>query len=104
LEAGDTIAAKEVFSEIARRFPRLPEAFNNLAAIYAENGEYEKARQALLSAIANAPNYAAAQSNLGDLYIKLAADAYRKAADLDPLDPGAGAKLNLLEQAFAPGG
>ena len=104
LEYGDTVRAQETFTEIARLFPRLPEAFNNLAAIYAMDGEYEKARQALLSAVANAPDYAVARSNLGDLYVKLATDAYRKAAELDPEDPGNAAKLQLLEQMFAAGG
>jgi Flp pilus assembly protein TadD len=100
LDQGDTPAARQTFADIARLFPRLPEAFNNLAAIYAMDGEYERARQALLSAVANAPDYAVARSNLGDLYVRLAADAYRKAAELNPEDPVANARLELLQQMF----
>ncbi|NJN46575.1 MAG: tetratricopeptide repeat protein [Candidatus Competibacteraceae bacterium] len=55
LEQGDTDGARDVFVELSRLFPRIPESFNNLATIYAQQGEYEKARQALLSAVANAP-------------------------------------------------
>ena len=100
LEHNDTVGARETFSEIARLYPRLPEAFNNLAAIYASEGEYEKARNALLSAIANAPDYSTVRNNLGDLYVKMAADAYQKALDLNPEDPASEAKLKHLEQMF----
>jgi Flp pilus assembly protein TadD len=104
LDQGDTEAARETFADIARLFPRLPEAFNNLAAIYAMDGEYERARQTLLSAVANSPDYAVARSNLADLYVRLAVDAYRKAVELDPDDPVASARLELLEQMFDAGG
>jgi tetratricopeptide (TPR) repeat protein len=103
LDQGDTGAARETFADIARLFPRLPEAFNNLAAIYAMDGEYERARQTLLSAVANSPDYAVARSNLADLYVRLAVDAYRKAVELDPDDPVANARLELLEQLFDSG-
>ena len=101
LEAGDSVAAQEAFTEITRLFPRLPETYNNLAAIYAMQGEYEKARQALVAAVANAPDYPVASANLGDLYVKLATDAYRRAVELNPQDTGTSAKLKLLHQMFA---
>ena len=103
LEQNDSVAARQTFAEIARLYPRLPEAFNNLAAIYASEGEYEKARNALLSAIANAPDYPTVRTNLGDLYVKMAVDAYKKALDLDPSDPASEAKLKHLEQMFEGG-
>ncbi len=102
-DQGDTDAARDTFAEIARLFPRLPESFNNLAAIYASEGEYEKARQALLSAAANAPDYPAVRANLGDLYVKLAADAYREALERDPDDQASAAKLQVLERLFGSG-
>lgn len=104
LEQNNTREAREVFSEITRRFPRIPEAHNNLAAIYAREGEYELARQVLLSAIANSPDYSGVRASLGDLYAKLATDAYRKALSLNPNDAASRAKLRLLEQLFGAGG
>lgn len=98
LQQGDKSGAREVFQDLSNRFPRLPEAYNNLAAIQAADGEYELARQALLSAIANTPDYAPVRANLGDLYIKMAIDAYRQALKLDPNDSAASAKLKFLEQ------
>jgi len=100
LQQGDKNGAREVFLDISRRFPRLPEAYNNLAAIHAADGEYELARQTLLSAIANTPDYAPVRANLGDLYIKMAMDAYREALKLNPNDSAAHARLKVLEQLF----
>ena len=98
MQKGDTAAAGEVFLEISRRFPRLPEAYNNLAAIYTAKGQYELARSALLSAIANTPDYSPARTNLGDLYVKMAIDSYREALRLNPNDTASKARLKVLEQ------
>jgi Flp pilus assembly protein TadD len=100
LRQGETGEARGVFSEIARLFPELPEAFNNLAAIYAREGEYEKAQRALISARANAPEYPLIHSNLGDLYVKMAVDAYRRSLQLDSADDASAAKLEFLERMF----
>lgn len=104
LERGDTDSAREVFEELSRLFPRIPESFNNLASIYAQQGDYEQARLALLNAIANAPEYPVVRANLGDLYTKLATEAYREAIELDPDDEASKAKLDNLENLFASGG
>jgi Flp pilus assembly protein TadD len=98
-ERDDVTAAREVFLTIVRRFPYVPEAYNNLAVVYTAEGDYEKARQALLAAIAN--DYPQAQANLGDLYSKLAADAYREALAYNPDDAASQAKLVMLENLFA---
>ncbi len=100
LQQGDKSGAREVFLDVSRRFPRLPEAYNNLAAIHAADGEYELARQTLSSAIANTPDYAPVRANLGDLYIKMAMDAYREALKLNPNDSATHARLKVLEQLF----
>ena len=100
LQQGNKNGAREVFLDISRRFPRLPEAYNNLAAIHAADGEYELARQTLLSAIANTPDYAPVRANLGDLYIKMAMDAYREALKLNPSDSATQSRLKVLEQLF----
>lgn len=101
LERGELAAAQTVFLDISRRFPHIPEVYNNLAVVYAAQGEYEQARQALLTAIAN--DYPQAQANLGDLYAKLAADAYRQALANNPADAASQAKLTLLQGMFAAG-
>ena len=101
MKEGDNMAAQKAFTEITRLFPKLPEAFNNLAVLYVREGNYEKARSALMSAKANTPNYPVAHANLGDLYLKMAADAYRQALELDPDDQLSAAKLDALQSMFA---
>lgn len=100
LDMGKLAEAREAFDEVSRRAPKLPEPYNNLAVIYAAQGDYEKARQALYTAAQQAPDYAAAHINLGDLYVKLATDSYRRALELNPADEASRAKLLALDALF----
>src|SRR5688572_9538727 len=60
--------AARAFVDMTRDFPELPEPYNNLAVIYAQQGDYDKAREALERALATHPSYAVAHENLGDIY------------------------------------
>jgi tetratricopeptide (TPR) repeat protein len=84
MEMGRNAEAIDAFTALTQDFPELPEPFNNLAALYAQAGEYDKARAALESAIRNNPSFAVAYSNLGDIYAKLAQQAYQKALKISP--------------------
>ncbi len=90
--------AVKAFAELTRDYPQLPEPYNNLAVIYAQQGEYEKARNALEAALTTHPSYAVAHENLGDIYAALAAAAYNRAMTLDPKNTSVRAKLNLIGQ------
>jgi tetratricopeptide (TPR) repeat protein len=90
--------AARTFTELTRDFPQLPEPYNNLAVIYAQQGEYDKARAALEEALAMHPSYAVAHENLGDIYAALSAASYNRALNLDPANGGLRAKLNLVNQ------
>ncbi|MEN9868389.1 MAG: hypothetical protein RL748_3979, partial [Pseudomonadota bacterium] len=72
-----------IFTKMTEDFPELPEPYNNLAVLYASSGQYDKARTALESAIRTHPSYATAYENLGDVYAKLASQAYDKALQAD---------------------
>ena len=76
----DAIAA---FTELTVRYPKLPEPYNTLAVLYAEQGQYDKARQALEAALKTHPSYATAHDNLADIYAHMASQAYGKALQLD---------------------
>jgi len=102
-QTGDISGAREIFVSLSRRYPQLPAIYNNLAALYTSTGEYELARQSLQSAIANNPDYPVAQANLGDLYVKMAVEAYQQALRLQPGDEASRARLKLLESLFANG-
>ncbi len=68
--------AIQVFTGLTEDFPELPEPYNNLAVLYASQGNYDKAKSALELAIHTHPSYATAHENLGDIYAQLASRAY----------------------------
>jgi tetratricopeptide (TPR) repeat protein len=92
--------AIKVFTELTQEFPELPEPYNNLAVLYASQGEYDKARAALEMAIRTHPSYATAHENLGDIYAKMASQAYDKALQLDKANTPLQTKLNLIKDIF----
>jgi len=75
--------AIRAFTAITEKHPTLPEPYNNLAVLYAEQGHYDKARKALEAAINTHPSYAAAHNNLANVYAYMASEAYDKALQLD---------------------
>ena len=96
--------AIKVFTELTQEYPELPEPYNNLAVLYASQGQYDKARSALEMAIRTHPSYATAHENLGDIYAKMASQAYDKALQLDKGNTTAQTKLNLIKDLFSAGG
>ncbi len=90
-----------VFTGLTQDFPELPEPYNNLAVLYASQGQYDKARSALEMAIRTHPSYATAHENLGDIYAKMASQAYDKALQLDKGNTAAQTKLNLIKDLFS---
>ena len=92
--------AIKIFTELTQDFPELPEPYNNLAVLYASQGQYDKARAALEMAIRTHPSYATAHENLGDIYAKMASQAYDKALQLDKGNTTAQTKLNLIKDLF----
>ncbi|MOA22327.1 hypothetical protein D3C78_1428760 [compost metagenome] len=51
--------------------------------IYASQGDLDKARTALETAVRNNPSYAVAHENLGDIHARLAYQSYVRAQELD---------------------
>ena len=96
--------AIKVFTDLSQDYPELPEPYNNLAVLYASQGQYDKARNSLEMAIRTHPSYATAHENLGDIYAKMASQAYDKALQLDKGNTTAQTKLNLIKDLFSAGG
>ncbi len=92
--------AIKVFSDLTQDFPDLPGPYNNLAVLYASQGQYNKALGALEQAIRTHPSYATAHENLGDIYAKMASQAYDKALQLDKSNATAQSKLNMIRDLF----
>jgi len=92
--------AIKIFVSLTEDYPELPEPYNNLAVLYAGNGKYLKARDALLVAIKTHPSYATAHENLGDIYAMMATEAYKKALSLDEKNKSAESKLAMIRDLF----
>lgn len=101
-ETGKPAEAIATFTQITQDYPELPEPYNNLAVLYAGQSQFDKARAALEMAIRTNPSYATAHENLGDVYAKLASQAYSKALQLDSSNTGLQPKLTLIRTLFAP--
>ncbi len=94
--------AEKVFIALTENNPELPEPYNNLAVVYAAQGKYSEAAEALKSAINTHPSYATAHENLGDIYAKLASRAYNQALELDTSNNVAREKLSLVNELVSP--
>ncbi len=93
--------AIKVFTTLTEDYPELPEPYNNLAVLYASQGQYDKARKSLEMAIRTHPSYAIAHENLGDVYAKMASEAYDKALQLDRGNAAAQTKLAMIKDLFS---
>ncbi len=102
-EIGKREDAIKTFTDLTEKYPNLPEPYNNLAVLYADAGQYDKAKKALETAIKTHPSYATAHENLGDIYARMASEAYDKALRLDNGNTRAQSKLSLIKDLFGTG-
>ena len=101
-KAGDMDAATLTFQALIEEYPELPEPYNNLAVIYASQNQLDKARGALEMAVRNNPEYAVAHENLGDIYARLAHDAYNQSLKLNGNNRPLKLKLTTLTDMLKP--
>ncbi|MEY4884537.1 MAG: hypothetical protein RIS34_2391 [Pseudomonadota bacterium] len=101
-DSGKPAEAIATFTKLTEDYPELPEPYNNLAVMYASQSQFDKARTALEMAIRTNPSYATAHENLGDVYARLASQAYNKALQLDTTNTAVAPKLALIRELFAP--
>ncbi|WP_404302678.1 tetratricopeptide repeat protein [Alicycliphilus denitrificans] len=101
-DTGKQADAIATFTKLTEDYPELPEPYNNLAVLYANQNQLDKARAALEMAIRTNPAYATAHENLGDIYAKLAGQAYNKALQLDATHANSlRPKLALIRELFS---
>lgn len=102
-EQGRPAEAIGIFVKLTEDFPELPEPHNNLAVLYSKQGQYDQARRSLEAAIRTNPSYATAYENLGDVYAKLASQAYSKALQIDGNSTAkVSPKLAMIRDLFSP--
>ena len=97
-DMNDNDGARAAFQQLTEDFPELPEPYNNLAVLYATDGQLDRARAALELALIARPDYATAHENMGDVYLQMAADAYQRASTLQPTNRGVSNKLSLARE------
>ena len=97
---GEKKLAIKTYLDLIEIFPHLPEPYNNLAVLYAEQNKLAEAKKILQKALETNSSYSIAHINLGDVYTRMASDAYRKAFELDK-SPVANNKLQLINELFS---
>ncbi|ADL56332.1 nuclear transport factor 2 family protein [Gallionella capsiferriformans] len=100
-EQGKIADAIKIFTELTQDYPELPEPYNNLAVLYASQSQYDKAKSSLEMAIRTHPSYATAHENLGDIYAKMASQAYDRALQLDSGNTTTQTKLAMIKDLFS---
>ncbi|CAN5403059.1 hypothetical protein BH09PSE5_BH09PSE5_02260 [soil metagenome] len=102
MEQKQPAEAQAVFEKMTQDYPELAEPYNNLAVLYAAQGDYARARIALEMVVRTNPGYALAYENLGDVHLKLASQAYANAQRLDPSNPALQPKLVAIKELLGP--
>jgi len=100
---GQNAEAIKVYLSLTEDFPDLPEPYNNLAVLLADQGQYDKARAALEMAVRVAPGFATAHENLGDIYVQLAIQSYEKATQIDTTGVASQRKLKMARDLISSG-
>jgi len=100
-ELGRPAEAIAVYTRLVEEHPELPEPYNNLAVLYAQQKQFEKARALLDMAIRTHPGFPTAHENLADVYLKLASQSYEKALRLNPGSKQAKARLATISNVLA---
>lgn len=83
-DASNTDAAIISYKAIIAIDPEHMESYNNLAALYAQQGKLELASEALENAIKTDPVFATVYANLRAIYIEMSKKHYRQALKLKP--------------------
>ena len=95
--AGETDRAIILYGILIDFYPDFPEPYNNLAALYATQGNLQKAEILLLEGLATHTAYRQLQKNLSRVYVARAAQAYRKALSIAPQGGAADIRSSALQ-------
>jgi tetratricopeptide (TPR) repeat protein len=80
---GDLKQAKLDYQDLIKKYPDLPEPYNNLAIIHAEAGDTTKAIDLLIKVFETNQSYSLAYQNLRTIYNDIASETYREALDIN---------------------
>ena len=88
-QEGKIDVAQDLYNQILKIYPNHSQTLNNIAIIFINSQEYQKAKKFYEKSIEINPNYADAHNNLGLTYVNLkdyqkARKCYEKAIELNP--------------------
>jgi len=93
--------AMAVFQQMTEDFPELPDPYNNIALLQARAGKLDAARASLEIALRNDPGHLLARANLGQIYLRLAVQAWETAASAMPGDAALQRRLKAARELAA---
>ena len=96
-QLGQAAQAQAIYLALTQDYPELAEPHNNLGVLYAAQGDYAKAKEAIDAALRANPRYAEAQENLGDVLVQLARQAYEQALAINPKQSALAQKIERLQ-------
>jgi len=102
VELRDFESGRNTWIEITQQFPELPEPYNNLAALAANQGKWIEARDYLELALKLRPDYVTAQGNLADIYLRLSDRHYSSASKLQPNQREYGLRAKAIKEILNP--
>ncbi len=82
-QKNDLVGAEEALKKTLETFNDDPRGYNNLAAFYAAQGNYEQARDYLERALNTSKEYATVYRNLASVYAEMARGSYGRALQLN---------------------
>lgn len=94
LKLDRTKQAIKTYQLLIQLYPLNPEAYNNLAGIFAKQGKLELAKETLEKGINTNKNYALLHNNINSIYLEMARESYVKALRL-------GVKKHTVELTLA---
>jgi Flp pilus assembly protein TadD len=100
-DGGKQAEAIASYTKLIEAYPELPEPYNNIAVLYAAQGQYDRARSSLEMATRASRSYGTAYENLGDVYARLATQSYIQAQQLEPGNTTIAPKLALIRQLIS---
>ena len=92
--------AVALYRGLIDELPEQPEAYNNLARLYASQGRLEEARELLEQAMRTHPAYAAVYDNLTRITVEMSRSSYARALRLQGQEEGL--QLAALQRASFP--
>lgn len=99
--SGDLKGAEARYLALISQSPKLPEAYNNLAALYARQGRLDEAMELLEQAMKTNESYATVYANLRNIYYEMSRTAYARALQMEQRKDGP-ALQPILTVAAAP--